>query len=373
MERKKNFLIILAVAIGTFMASMDISVVTVATPVIEKYFNVSFAISQLVLISYLLIISSTILTFGRIADLYGYKIVYVAGFIIFSIASFLCGVSFNIEMLIGFRIFQALGASMLMSTGTAIVTNSAPKGKRGKSLSVTAISVAVALCTGPIIGGFLVTLVGWKSIFFINIPIGIIGTLVALKQILKDIEKISQPFDILGSLLIFIALILIIFLLDTIGTLHINKIVSFSMIILGVLLVVIFLLIERRIKNPMLNISLFRNRIFATSNIAALFNYMAQFIMIITLINYLENIRKFTPLMTGIIYISMPIATMIAAPISGAIYDRFNSRSITTLGMGIMAIGLFLLSRLNIYTSLYYIVSTLVIAGFGSGLFQNSQ
>ena len=369
-QKKNNFFIILAVAIGTFMASLDMSVVTVANPVIEKYFNVSFATSQLVLISYLLIISSTLLAFGRIADLYGYKRVYVTGFITFSIASFLCGVSFSIEMLIAFRIIQALGASMLMSTGTAIVTNSAKKGKRGKSLSVTAISVAVALCTGPVLGGLLVTLLGWKSIFFINVPIGIIGSLIAFKKIPKDTEKKSQPFDVIGSILIFSALILIIFPLDTMGTFQISKTLSFSMIILGIILAVLFLMIEKKAKYPMLNISLFKNRIFAASNIAALFNYMSQFIMLITLINYLENMRKFTPLMTGITYIAMPIATMLVAPISGAISDRFDSRLITTFGMGIMTIGMLMLSRLNINTSLYFLIINLIIVGFGSGLFQ---
>lgn len=371
MKKEKNyFFALLAVAVGTFMASLDMSVVTVANPVIQKYFNVTYAISQLVLISYLLVISSTILTLGRAADLYGYKKVYITGFVTFTAASFLCGISINIEMLIVFRVLQALGASMLMSTSSAIVTNIAPEGKKGKAMSISAMAVAIALCTGPVIGGFLVTLMGWKSIFFINIPIGIIGTLMSIRQIPEDNERESQPFDIFGSILIFSSLLLIIFPLDTMGTLKISKITSFSMIALGILLSLIFLIVERKSEHPLLNLSLFKNKTFAASNVAALFNYMSQFIVTITLVNYLENIRKFSALKTGTLYISMPIATILVAAIGGAIYDAFGSRVITTFGMCVMAIGMFILSEINVSTSSSFLVIALIIVGLGSGLFQ---
>ncbi|MCR3758481.1 MFS transporter [Clostridium felsineum] len=369
--KKKNNLILITVALGTFMSSLDTSVVTVVNPAIEKYFNISFSIAQLVLISYLLIVSSMLLTFGRIGDLYGHKKVYTCGFIIFTAASLLCGLSIGIEMLVGCRIIQALGAGMMMSTNSAIIVNSVPAERRGKSLSIIAISVAVALCVGPVLGGVILNLGGWQSIFFVNVPIGVIGTLMSLKNIPKDkINEEHHSFDFAGSIMIFVALTLIIFPLDTIGKISINTKLMGAMIIVGIFVLIAFLVVEKKSKYPMFNVGLFKNRIFATSNIAALFNYMAQFIMIITLINYLENIRKFSALTAGVIYIGMPVATILIAPISGIISDRFASRWATTIGMGIMVVGMLLLSSVSMSTQKYFLVISFIISGLGSGLFQ---
>ena len=370
MTKKKIITIVLVIAIGTFMSALDSSVVNLAMPIIKNDFGVSLSMVEWIVTAYLLVISSLLLTYGRISDLYGHKKVYLTGFIIFTIGSLLCGLSVNIPMLIICRVVQALGAGMLFSTGPAIITNAVPATSRGKALSISAIAVALGLCVGPVIGGTLATVFGWQSIFFINVPIGILGTILVAINIPKDQIKTSVPFDIVGSIMIFIALLFILLPLSISGDYNIPTVLFASLIAGGILIVAFFVLYEKKIKYPMLNTNLFKNRVFAASNIAALFTYMAQFIMVFLAPFYLINIRMFSPMQGGLIYLPMPLATMIIAPISGSLSDRYDSRFISSAGMLIMAAGLFMLSFLNTDTSLTYIIISMIITGLGFGMFQ---
>lgn len=370
MKEKKTMATLLAVGIGTFMSSLDSSAVNLAMPLIKADFGVSLSAVEWIVTSYLLVISSLLLTFGRISDLYGHKKMYSTGFMVFTIGSFLCGISMNVGMLITCRILQAIGAGMLFSTGPAIITNAVPASSRGKALSITAIAVALGLCTGPVIGGTLTTLFGWQSIFFINIPIGIIGVAMATKSIPKDDKTVSVPFDILGSILIFVALLFILLPLNLSGDYHIPTVFFVLSIAVGLLLIGVFVAVESKQKYPMLNIGLFRNRIFAASNAAALFMFMAQFIMVFLAPFYYQSLRGYSAMLSGLLYLPMPLATMCVAPISGSIADRYDSRFISLIGALILAVGLFMLSFLGMSTSFVYIICSMVICGIGFSLFQ---
>lgn len=369
-QKRQGFAAVMAIAVGSFMASLDTSVVNVAMPVIQTSFHVTLSMVEWVITAYLLMVSSTLLMFGRLSDLYGHKKMYVTGFAVFTIGSLFCGLSLNIIMLIICRVLQALGAGMMFATGPAIITNAVSAENRGKALSISAIAIAVAVCTGPVIGGFLATLFGWASIFFINLPIGIFGIVFAMKQIPSDHKKDAVPFDVIGSVLIFIALILILLPLDFVGKSGLNSALFYGALGVGLLMAAGFIMFEKRSAYPMLDLALFKNRVFAAGNIAAVFNYMAQFIMVFLAPFYLEKLRMFTPMLTGMVFISMPLATLIIAPISGILSDRFDSRYLSSAGMGVMALGLFLLSGLKVDTSVGYMVVALVITGLGSGMFQ---
>ena len=312
-EIKKNqgFVTVLTVAVGTFMASLDTSVVNVAMPVIQNKFQVTISMVEWVVIAYLLVISSLLLTFGRLSDLYGHKKIYVSGFMIFTIGSFFCGISSSILMLIACRVIQAVGAGMMFSSGPAIITDAVSAENRGKAFSVSAIAVSVALCVGPVIGGVLLTFAGWQSIFFINIPIGVIGTFLALRNIPVDTRKTTVPFDKVGSALIFVALILILLPLDIVGESKQNPLLFLGMLLAGVFTLVAFVFVEKNTKHPMLNINLFRIRVFTAGSIAAACNFMAQFIMVFLAPFYLEKLRMFTPATAGLLFIPMPLTTMV--------------------------------------------------------------
>jgi len=206
--------ILFAVAIGTFIAPLDASVVNIALPSISEYYQVSVATAEWIVMIYLLVISSLLLSYGRMGDLYGYKKIYLSGFAVFTIGSLFSAISPNINLLIAFRAFQALGAGMLMAMGPAIITEITPREERGRALGTTAVAVSAALTAGPVIGGLLTTHFGWPSIFLINLPIGFIGMLWANRVIphLRGGER--QSFDFIGAALLALALTSILFALS---------------------------------------------------------------------------------------------------------------------------------------------------------------
>ncbi len=367
---KKTKAIMLSVGVGTFMSSLDSGVVNLAMPLIRADFGISLSMVEWIVTAYLLVVSSLLLMYGRIADMYGHKKVYMTGFMIFTAGSLLCGLSFNIGMLIACRVIQAIGAGMLFSTAPAIITNAVPPERRGKALSVTAIAVALGLSAGPVVGGTLSTLLGWQSIFFINIPIGVIGLLLVRKNIPKDEKRTAVPFDIAGSVMIFFALLLILMPLSLSGDYEIPPLLFLSLIAAGLLLIVAFVLFELKRRHPMLNVRFFKNRTFAASNAAAVFIYMAQFIMVFLAPFYLENLREFSAMTSGLIYLPMPLATMCIAPISGSISDKAGSKYISAFGALLMACGLFMLSFLQANSTVIYMVAAMVVTGLGFGMFQ---
>lgn len=369
-SKAQRIRIMIAVAIGTFMGPLDSSVVNIALPSITKDFNVSLATSEWIVMAYLLVISSLLLTFGRLGDMYGHKNIYITGFGVFTVGSFLCGSAFSVESLIAYRVIQAIGAGMLMSMGPAIVTDVTPPRERGKYMGVVAVSVSVALSLGPVLGGFLTTHLGWPSIFYINIPVGIIAILLAQKVLPRTGGHGAQPFDIAGASTFFLGLggILLSFSLAEQRGWHHPLI--WGMLLAGVLLMAAFILIELKVKYPMMDLSLFKNRLFSMANISALFNYIAMFSTILLMPFYLQQLRGMPPSQAGLLLIPMPLTTMLIAPISGAISDKVDTRYISSIGMGIIAVGMWLLSSLQADSPLYFIVVGLFLVGLGSGMFQ---
>lgn len=370
MKNRKTTIIILTVGIGTFMSALDTSIVNLALPLIKGNFGISLSMVEWIVTAYLLVVSSLLLTFGRLSDLYGHKKVYLTGFVVFTTGSLLCALSPNINVLIAFRVIQAIGAGMLFSTGPAIITNSVPPEIRGKALSITAVAVALGLCAGPVLGGTLSTLFGWQSIFYINVPIGIFGLVMVIKNIPTEKKSEPVPFDFLGSLLIFFALFLILLPLDISGDYPIPPVLFIGSIAVGILLIVWFVVHEKRFKYPMLKMSFFKNRVFAASNAAAIFIYMSEFIMIFLTPFYLETLRGYTAMQSGLLYLPMPLATMFVAPFSGSASDRVDSRYISSIGALILACGLYMLSFLKADTSNVYIIISMLVCGAGFGMFQ---
>lgn len=368
-KKRKTLLMMLSLGLGTFMSTMDSSVVNTAVPVIQKQFGVSMAEVEWVITAYLLVISSILLFFGRISDIFGHKKLYLTGFILFTIGSGLCSLSISIGMLIACRVFQALGAAMMFATNYAIITHHVDPQNRGKAFSVISIAAAAALSTGPVLGGTLAGALGWQSIFYINIPVGLIGICLAIRNIPAESPGNRVPLDVSGSAMVFAALFLILLPLDQIAA-GLHPYLFWGMFITGVVLAIVFINYEKHIEHPMLNFSLFKIRVFSAGLGAAALNFMAQYIMAFLSPFYLQTVRMLSPAMTGLLYIPMPLATLLTAPLSGYVSDRFDTRYLSSAGMGVMAIGLFMMSFLNADTPYGYIVISFIICGIGSGLFQ---
>lgn len=367
--KRKQALMLFCVALGTFMSALDASVVNIAAPVIRAHFSVPLSTVEWVITTYLLVVSSVLLFFGRLSDLYGQKRVYVVGFTVFTVGSALCGLAGSVGMLITLRVVQALGAGMMFSTSSAIITASVPPESRGRAFSVNAVAVAVALSTGPVLGGALTGVFGWQSIFYINIPVGIVGVAMAMRFIPADRKQPAAPMDIPGSVMIFGALFLLLLPLNQLGA-GMQPWLVLLLLGGGAALGVAFILHQKRAQYPILSLSLFRSRVFSASLAAAVLNYMAQYIMVFLTPFYLQTVRMFTPAMAGLLYMPMPLATLAIAPAAGIFSDRHDTRVLSSAGMGVMAAGLFLLSRMQMDTPSWYIVVSMALTGVGSGLFQ---
>jgi EmrB/QacA subfamily drug resistance transporter len=369
-SRKKIIQIIVIVAIGTFMSALDSSIVNISLPTISNYFSVSLTTVEWVILSYLIIITSLLLALGKLGDLYGHKKVYNIGFIIFTAGSLVCALSPTIIILIISRALQAVGAGMLMSMGPAIITINTPPKDRGKSLGTIAVSVSVALIIGPVLGGFLTSYFGWQSIFYVNIPIGIGVFIWATKTLPSTKSKEVILFDFSGAILLFLALIAVIFPLSYADKIGWKNPYIISCLSMDAVLLAIFFIVEARIKNPMLDLKLFKNRLFSMGNLSLMLNFMAQFCVTLIVPFYLIQLREFSPSRSGLILIAGPIVVMIVAPLAGFIADKIDARYISSAGMALASVGLFLLSTLNENTKIYIMIIYSVIVSLGIGFFQ---
>ena len=259
----------------------------------------------------------------------------------------------------------------MFSSSSAIITANVPAEKRGKAFGVIAVAVAFACCVGPVAGGFLVSAFGWRSIFLVNVPVGIIGTALAFRFIPHDQKKEGQRFDMTGSALIFAALFLVLLPLDLSASKGFPLPIFTALLCSGLVLIAVFILWERKTPYPMLKLNLFRNRTFSASLTATVFNFAGQFMMAFLAPYYLQNVRMMSPVLTGLLYMPMPLATILVAPISGSYSDKHDSRFLGAAGMAVMASGFCMLAFLDTATPYWYIVIAMILAGAGSGMFQS--
>ena len=364
--------VLATVSIGTFMATLDSSIVNVALPTISVDFHSDLSTVQWVVTSYLLTITSLLLVFGRLADLLGRKKVYSLGFLIFILGSILCGLAQNIWFLVGTRVLQAVGASMLMSNSAAIITSIFPHNERGKALGLTGTVVALGSLTGPALGGLLIGLINWRSIFFINVPIGIIGYLAA-RSILPTDEprKGKESFDFVGAIAFTVGMISLLLGINNGENWGWTSFPVLLSLILGLALLFIFFINERVVKHPMVDLTLFRNRTFMIGNLSGWLSFVAMFANTMLLPFYLQQILNYTPSQVGVLMTVFPVTMAIVAPISGHASDKFGPVALTTSGLAITGLGLFYFSTLSATAEFYHVIPGSLLIGLGAGLFQS--
>jgi EmrB/QacA subfamily drug resistance transporter len=357
------------VGAGTFMAALDGSVVNTALPIIHDSTHAPFSTITWVVLVYLLTVSATLLVFGRLGDIYGQKAIYMSGLGIFATGSLFCGLSRAIGVLIAFRAVQALGAAMLMSLGPAVLTGAFPGRERGKALGLQATMTYIGLSTGPALGGLLATHFGWPSIFFINVPIGFTMMLVAYGTMKKTIAKSDQPFDAAGAVTLGFSLALILLGLSMGRQIGWNAWPIKGALVAGIIAAAAFIKIETHLEHPMLDLSMFANRIFAASTAAAFLNYMASSAVGLLMPFYLETASGYPPDKAGLILMSTPAMMVLTTGPCGALSDRIGVRVPATLGMALTATGMLLLRMLQPGASVWQIAPRLALIGLGMGLF----
>lgn len=368
MERK--WWILIAVGVGAFMSAIGTSVVNIVLPVVSRDFGVAVSTIEWVITTYLLIVSGLLLSFGRLGDLRGHKAVYVLGFMIFTVASPLCGVSPNALALIAARALQALGAAMLFANSPAILTKNFPAAQRGQALGLQSMMTYLGLTVGPSLGGWLTLQFGWRAAFFINLPIGLLALWLSIYFIPRDAPADQpEPFDWAGAATFMIGLVVLMLALNQGHAWGWTSPIILTMLFVALLIAALFVLIEQRMASPMLDLSLFRQRLFSAAVASAVANYICMYSVLFLMPFYLIQARGFDPAQAGVLLTAQPVLMALSAPLSGTLSDKIGSRLLGTLGMMILALGAFFLSRLDLASSQIDIVIALAILGLGTGMF----
>jgi len=363
----KQIVILIAVLAG-FLTPFDGSAVNIALPTIGAAFHMDAIALSWVATTYLLSSVLFLVPFGKIADIYGRKKIFLYGIAIFGAASLAMTMVPSAGMLLLVRIVQGLGASMIFGTSVAILTSVFPPGERGRALGIYITAVYLGLTLGPFLGGILTENFGWRSIFFINIPIAIAAILLVLTRLEGEWSECKgETFDLSGSVLYGLALVAIM-----IGFSELPSGGGVALVLIGFLFAIAFIRFELRQEFPVLNMRLFsESRVFAFSNMAALINYSATYAVSFLLSLYLQYTKNFSPEYAGIVLIAAPVVQAAVSPVAGRLSDKIEPGIIASVGMGISALGLFLLIFLSETTPLWFIVMSLAVLGLGFGLFSS--
>lgn len=352
------------------MASLDRNIVIIALPSIANELHTSLITLVWIAIGYWVVTASMLLTFGRLADMFGRVKLYNLGFALFTFGSGLCCVSQTGEQLIVFRIIQALGAAFIFSNSSAILSDSFPESERGKALGINQISIVVGSVMGLVIGGALTSYFGWRSIFWINIPIGIFATVWAFSK-LKELGTIKkEKIDWMGNLL-FTGGIITLLVGITFGSFHLlNTFEIILCLLVGISFLILFYKNEKKVSFPMIDLTLFRIRLFTSSNIAIFFNSLARGAFTFVMVFYLQGpTMLLNPLDSGIYLIPVSLALAIFAPITGWFYDKYRSQIISQAGMIVSATGFILLATMGSRISHVDAILPLALIGAGMGIF----
>lgn len=361
--------------LGTVLASLDTNIIFIALPVISSDLNISLNTMVWIVIGYSLVTASILLNFGRLSDIFGRSKLYTLGFAIFTFGSALCSFSETGEQLIIFRIIQAIGAAFIFSNSVAILTDAFPVNERGKALGINQVAIMLGSVLGLVLGGFLTSYLGWRSIFWINIPIGAVGIFFSYTN-LKEIGSFKrEKIDWLGNISfatgLFFILISITFgsfgILSNFNSLMLLCLGSFSLII-------VFPLIEKYVSSdyPLFDFSLFKIKTFLGGNIAILLNSIARGDFILLISFYLQSkFMDFTPLEVGIYFLPVSITIAIFGPLSGVLSDKYGPRFFSGLGLFLSGLGFILLTQLELKSSFIDLLVPFLLLGTGMGIFSS--
>lgn len=362
-----KWVVLAILACGVFMSTLDSSIVNISLPTIARAFGVPLSGAiEWVVIAYLVIIAAVLLTMGRLADMLGRKSLWIVGLVLFTIGSAICGLAPSLGFLIAARALQGLGGALLFAVSPAMLTSAFPARERGLALGSNAVIVALGVSVGPTLGGIITQTLTWHWIFYVNIPIGIIAVLLSF-FILRERRNASQPrFDPLGALLLALGL----------GLSFGQEWGWTSLGLVGLLtgaivMLVFFAIVEAIVPHPIVDLALFRNRLFASANISLVISFLALFAVSFLLPFYYEDLRGYDTLTSGLLLTPLPLTIAAVAPISGRLADRIGTRWLAASGLAIACIGLLLLSTIGAQTSLLGLIVRLVIVGLGQALFQS--
>ena len=359
------------VAVGVFMATLDSSIVNISLPAIARHFVRPLgAAVEWVVIAYLVVIAALLLTVGRLADMIGQKPVWAGGLILFTVGSALCGSAPALPLLIGFRALQGVGGAMIMAISPAMLTAAFPASERGRAIGMNAMAVALGVSAGPTLGGIITEHLSWRWIFFVNLPVGVAGVVATLKLLRGEPRRRPGRFDPAGAALLAVGLAALTGGLSMGGEVGWRSGAALGAAAVAIAALVAFLLVERRSAHPLLDLRLFRDRVFASATASLVLSFLAMFAIGFMMPFYLEELRGFSTEEAGLLLTPLPLALAVTAPLAGAVADRIGTRLLTATGLAICCVALVLIGALHAASSRADIIWRLALAGVGQGLFQ---
>ncbi|WP_242046618.1 MFS transporter [Cylindrospermum sp. FACHB-282] len=361
----------LGISIGVFIFALDVYIVNLGLPMMVESLHTSFATIQWVVLSYLLAIAIFVLSAAKLGDMWSKKRLYIIGMIIFTISSLLCGLAPNVSFLIAFRALQGLGAAFMSGLGTAMIVEVFPPEERGLGLGIRAGVFGLGITLGPTVGGLLIHLGGWPLIFLVNVPIGIVGSLIVARLVPSSVVSGSkQGFDLIGTLILTLTL--------TCFTLGITLLQSGSssntaltLLVVSVISLACFLVVESRLLEPMLDLEIFRSLEFS---LGLALRFLGNFVMagvIFMLPFFLELVKHYPTEQAGLLLAVPPILIVLTAPIAGIFSDRFGASIISLTGLVLMAVGCLLLSTFDTELTILNYILSIIPYGVGVGMFQS--
>ncbi|MBN1168046.1 MAG: MFS transporter [Methanospirillaceae archaeon] len=362
-----DLLIVLVVALGSFMAGLDATIVNIALPTIAKVFFVSTVAVSWVLNAYLIVLVSLLLAASRLGDMKGYRAIFLGGFALFTVGSALCGFSPTLDSLIVSRVIQAVGGASIAALGAVMVTAYLPASQRGSALGIIAMFTMLGAALGPVFGGFLTSVLSWQYIFFVNLPVGICAVLLGIRVIpRRDPVAPSARLDLPGVFLVAVALATLIFGLTTVQS--VNAGIGMGVLMVSVIFWFLFYLQERRSKTPLIVWDLFRNRAYTISNLNVMLIQMAMAGVMVIMPFYLELVQHIPTDNAGMILLALPVGMIVTAPIAGKISDVIGTKKPIITGFIICSFALALLSTLSAHSSIGHVGIYLFLLGAGTGI-----
>ncbi|MFH1488166.1 MAG: MFS transporter, partial [Pseudomonadota bacterium] len=365
-DDNNKWAVLMVISLAYFVAPMIGMSINVALPTIGRDLMIDAVLLAWIPTSFIMSSAMFVVPAGRIADIYGRKRIFLWGTVISAITSLFLGFSNSAASLIAFRAIQGLGAAMIISTGLAIVSSAFPDNERGKAIGLCAAAVYSGQSFAPFLGGLLTQHLGWRSIFLINVPLCLIIIIFVLWKMKQEwAEAKGDEFDISGSVIYALTIFSVVYGFSSLpGT----KAVGF--ILAGFLGGVLFILWEKKVRSPILDVTLFmRNRTFAFSNISNFIHYSAVYAIAFLMSLYLQYIKGLSPQNAGFILVSQPVIQALFSPLAGRLADRTQPRIISSIGMALTALGILSLATLTEETSISWILFSLMLIGFGVAFF----
>jgi EmrB/QacA subfamily drug resistance transporter len=368
-DENRKWWTLAAVAFALFMIMLDNTVVNVALPAIQSDLHMSVSALEWVVSGYALTFAVLMLTGGKLADMFGRRLIFVIGLAVFALSSLACGLAGSAELLIAARVAQGIGAAFMMPATLSIISATFPPRLRGTAIGIWAGVSALALAIGPLVGGLITEHISWNWIFYINVPVGLLGIVAAL-TIIRESKDTSheQRLDIPGLLTSGISFLAVTFAVIESNRYGWGSPTIVGLFALGIVGLAAFVLVELKQRLPMFDLQLFRNGTFVGANVVAFLVTLAMFGVFFFISLYMQQVRGYSPVRAGATFLPMTVLIILIAPIAGRLSDRLGSRWLMAGGMSLVGVSLLLFAQLEAHTSFWGILPGLVVGGSGMAL-----